>query len=155
MKRISIEKYRPEYKADFIRLNTEWITTYFRLEESDLQALNHVEEYIINSGGQVFFALLDDEVVGCCALIYHPENKTYELAKMAVSPTVQGLGIGRRLGENLLNYAKEQGVRQIFLEGNTAMEASIVLYKKLGFVEVPIEHAAYDRCNIMMIYDLF
>lgn len=154
MLQVDIVLYKPKYKDDFIRLNTEWITTYFSLEESDIKALQNVEDYIINKGGQIFLAVADNEIVGCCALIAHPEEGTYELAKMAVSPQAQGLKIGRKLGEALIRYAREKGVSRIFLEGNTRMEASIALYRKLGFREVPKDSAAYERCDIMMEIDL-
>lgn len=155
MSQIHIKTYNPQYKKDFIRLNKEWITTFFKLEESDIKALENVEEYIINKGGQIFFAVLDScETVGCCALIAHPEQGNYELAKMAVTPSAQGLGAGRKLGEAAISYAQARGIKQIFLEGNTKMEASISLYKKLGFEETPIKNAAYERCDIMMIINL-
>lgn len=154
MSKISIELYKPEYKKDFIRLNTEWITTYFYLEESDIYTLNHVEEYILDKGGQIFFALVDGTVQGCCALIHHPQQGTYELAKMAVSTQAQGLGLGRKLGESLITYARNKEIQQIFLEGNTRLHSSIILYKKLGFVEIPLSHASYERCNIMMKLNL-
>lgn len=151
---VTITLYDPCYKADFVRLNTQWITTFFRLEESDIHTLENIEEYVIDKGGQIFLAHYGGKVVGCCALIHHPENKTHELAKMAVDPALQGLKIGRRLGERLVQYAREKGISQIFLEGNTKMEASIILYRKLGFREVPIQNSAYERCNIMMVLDL-
>lgn len=154
MDTVRIELYNPQYKEDFVRLNTEWITTYFRLEESDLYTLNHVEEYILNKGGQVFLAIVDNKVIGCCALIVHPENQTFELAKMAVSPLAQGLGAGRKLGEALIAYSKEKGIRQLFLEGNTRLNSSIILYRKLGFTEIPISNSAYERCNIMMVLNV-
>ena len=134
MDNVRIELYNPEYKKDFVLLNTEWITKYFRLEESDLYTLNNIEEYILNKGGQVFLAIVNDKVVGCCALIAHPENQTFEMAKMAVSPQAQGLGLGRRLGEILIQYAKDRGIKQIFLEGNTRLESSIILYRKLAAI---------------------
>lgn len=155
MSQVHIKTYTPQYKEDFIRLNKEWITTFFELEESDIKALENVEEYIINIGGQIFFAVLDScEIVGCCALIAHPEQGSYELAKMAVTPSAQGLGAGRKLGEAAIAHAQARGIKQIFLEGNTKMEASISLYKKLGFEETPIKNAAYERCDIMMIINL-
>jgi ribosomal protein S18 acetylase RimI-like enzyme len=58
--------------------------------------------------------------------------------------------IGRKLGEALLDYAKSHGVKRIFLEGNTRLEASIALYRKLGFREIPLEGNAYERCDILM-----
>lgn len=153
---ISIVTYSEQYKADFIRLNIAWIKTYFRLEESDLQTFSHIDSYIIGNGGQIFLAIDEGtgEAVGCCALINHPEKSSYELAKMAVSPNVQGRHIGYRLGQALLDYARKIGVRRIYLEGNTRLTASIRLYRKLGFKEIPLEGSSYDRCDIIMELDL-
>lgn len=46
---IKIITYSGQYKADFIRLNTEWIETYFSLEESDLKTFSHIDSYIIDN----------------------------------------------------------------------------------------------------------
>lgn len=154
MENIRIEVYKPEYKKDFIQLNTEWITTHFRLEESDIHTLNHIEEYILDKGGQIFLAIIGGKVLGCCALINHIETNSFELAKMAVSPQARGLGLGRKLGEALIQYAKEHGIKKIFLEGNSKLESSIILYRKLGFEEIPIQNSAYERCNIMMALNI-
>lgn len=64
---IQIITYSERYKADFIRLNRQWIETYFRLEESDLNTFAHIDTYIIGNGGQIFLAIDDStsEVVGC------------------------------------------------------------------------------------------
>ena len=146
-----ITTYKPQYKQDFIRLNRMWIESYFKLEESDLDTFAHIHDSIIGHGGQIFLAIDEDEqVVGCCALKPHPESGCHELAKMAVSPEAQGKGIGRQLGEALLDYARNHGVKHIFLEGNTKLKASIALYRKLGFKEVPLEGNAYERCDILM-----
>ena len=148
---IRIVTYEPRYKDDFIRLNKQWIETYFRLEQSDLNTFTHIDDSIIGNGGQIFLAIsVDSQVLGCCALKPHPEADCYELAKMAVTPEAQGKGIGRKLGEALLDYAKSHGVKRIFLEGNTRLEASIALYRKLGFREIPLEGNAYERCDILM-----
>lgn len=142
--------YDKQYKADFIRLNRQWIETYFRIEPSDTQTFAHVDD-IVNDGGQIFLALNEKkEVVGCCALKYHQEYHTYELAKMAVSPQYQGHHIGHALGQALLDYARSHGVTRIFLEGNTRLAASIALYRSMGFHEIPMQHIAYERCDILM-----
>ena len=148
---IRITTYEPRYKQDFIRLNKQWIETYFRLEQSDLDTFAHIDDSIIGRGGQIFLAINDDgHVAGCCALKPHPESDCFELAKMAVSPDVQGKGIGRKLGEALIDYARSHGVERIFLEGNTRLEASIALYRRLGFKEIPLNGNAYERCDILM-----
>ena len=153
---MTIETYTDEYRDDFIRLNTEWIERYFHLEESDLNTFEHIDDYIIDGGGQIFLAIDQEtkELVGCCALIHHPERQCYELAKMAVSPHAQGQHIGYKLGRHLLDYAKTIGAKRIYLEGNTHLAASIHLYRKLGFREIALEGNQYDRCDIIMELNL-
>jgi N-acetylglutamate synthase-like GNAT family acetyltransferase len=152
---IKITTYEPQYKQDFIRLNQQWIETFFKLEQSDLDTFAHIEDSIIGRGGQIFFAIDDSErVMGCCALKPHPESDSHELAKMAVSPDAQGKGIGRKLGKALLDYARSHDVKRIFLEGNTRLEASIALYRKLGFKEIPLKGNVYKRCDILMELNL-
>lgn len=90
------------------------------------------------------------KAVGCCALVCHPDTGRYELAKMAVSPAVQGKGIGFQLGTVLLRYAGEHGITRIFLEANTRLAASVRLYRKLGFQEMEAKNPAYNRCNLYM-----
>ena len=153
---IRVTTYEPRYKQDFIRLNKQWIETWFRLEQSDLDTFAHIDDRIIGGGGQIFLAIDDNgQVVGCCALKPHPESDCFELAKMAVSPEAQGKGIGRKLGETLLDYARSHGVKRIFLEGNTRLEASIALYRKLGFKQIPLKGNAYERCDILMELKLY
>ncbi|MBR1519902.1 MAG: GNAT family N-acetyltransferase [Bacteroidaceae bacterium] len=149
---MTIITYEERYKEDFIRLNRQWIETYFRLEESDLKTFANIDSYIIGGGGQIFLAVdeKNDEVQGCCALINHPDKDCYELAKMAVAPHAQGKHIGYELGQALLVYARRKGVKRIYLEGNTRLAASIHLYRKLGFEEVPLVNHAYERCDILM-----
>ena len=146
---VHIETYEPKYKNDFIRLNKEWIESYFKIESSDIETFSHVDE-IVEQGGQIFLAIDDGEVVGCCALKNHPEKQSYELAKMAVSPLHQGKHIGYLLGKTVLDYARQNGITKIFLEGNTHLEASIALYRKLGFAAIPLKDNAFDRCDILM-----
>jgi ribosomal protein S18 acetylase RimI-like enzyme len=69
---------------------------------------------------------------------------------MAVDPTAQNVGAGFKLGTALINYAKQMGVHEIFLEANTKLAASVHLYEKLGFCPVADYHAAYDRCDLFM-----
>lgn len=151
---IRIVTFEPQFREDFIRLNREWIERFARIEPSDEKTFAHVDDIVAN-GGQIFLAIDEkNEVVGCCALVSHPEKQCYELAKMAVTPKAQGRGIGRMLGESLVDYARKHGVRRIYLEGNTRLEASIALYRRLGFREIPLQGNAYERCDILMQLDL-
>jgi N-acetylglutamate synthase-like GNAT family acetyltransferase len=148
---IKIELYKPEYADDFARLNKAWIQYYFDIEPTDIIMLGNPQKNIIDSGGQIFFAI--DEagiVVGCCALVYHTKLNDYELAKMAVAPSSQGRGIGNLLCNALIIYSVKHNIHHIYLEGNTTLEASIALYQKNGFFEAFNQTSKYKRCDIVM-----
>ena len=142
--------YAPQYQFDFKRLNLEWIEQYFHLEAADLEALDHPDEHILQPGGHILLANYQGQIVGTCALI-KLDAHSYELAKMAVAPAVQGLRIGLRLGEAAVAKAQALGARRLYLESNTKLVAALHLYHKLGFrktVAGPV--SPYERCNIQM-----
>lgn len=147
---VEIITYQPEYQAAFKQLNVEWIERYFRVEPADLKALDQPEEYILQRGGYILLARYQDRIVGTCALLLL-EDGSFELAKMAVSPTAQGLGIGFRLGEAAIVQARRLGARRLYLESNTKLVPALQLYHKLGFRKtVAGQPSPYERCNIQM-----
>lgn len=149
---IEVVTYKPELESDFVRLNTDWIKKYFRIEPHDIEAFADVSK-IVRDGGQVFFALSGGVAVGCCSLVHHQPPTQFgewELAKMAVDENCRGEGLGNRLMEALLSEAERRGVAEIYLEGNTHLTASIAMYRKFGFVDVPLSTPNYDRVDIIM-----
>jgi GNAT superfamily N-acetyltransferase len=146
---VTILEFQPELAVHFKELNEAWITTYFALEEADRKALDNPQSYIIDKGGHIFFASYENEVVGTCALIKTNEH-TFELAKMAVTPQMQGKKIGYLLGQAAIAKAKEAGAEKLFLESNRKLKPAIQLYEKLGFVEKEMRSSLYARCDIYM-----
>lgn len=149
MEKVTILDYAHEFAGDFKRLNIEWIQKYFTVEEHDLEQLNDPEEYIISKGGYILLAQYNNEIVGVCALI-KTNDTSFEMAKMAVSPDVQGLKIGTTLGIATLAKAKKEGANHVWLESNRILEPAIHLYKKLGFEEIPMADTPYARADIKM-----
>ena len=148
---VQIVPYDEKYQTAFRALNEEWITSYFQMEEADYKALDNPKEYILDKGGKIFVALYENEPVGVCALIkMNDPDYDYELAKMAVSPRIQGKSIGWLLGQAVLNAAKELGASNVYLESNTSLKPAINLYHKLGFNKVVGRSTPYARCNIQM-----
>lgn len=83
------------------------------------------------------------------------DENTYELAKMAVSPGVQGKGIGLLLSKSIIKKAKSLGAKRLYLESNSVLTPAINLYIKLGFkhIEDVVSEgikSPYERCNIQM-----
>ena len=148
---IQIVDYNEEYYQVFKDLNVEWISTYFKMEAADYEALDHPNEYILKNGGHIFVALYQKEPLGVCALIKMNDSKyDYELAKMAVSPKAQGKNIGWLLGTAIIDKAKSLGASTIYLESNTILKPAINLYQKLGFQKIVGITSPYERCNIQM-----
>ena len=148
---VTIVPFSDAHASAFKSLNEEWITTYFKMEEMDRVALNHPKEYILDKGGYIAVALLDNEPVGVCALIpSHAKEYDFELAKMGVSPKVQGKGIGKLLGQHMVDTARNMGAKKIFLESNRVLKPALHLYRKLGFVEIVGATSPYERSDIQM-----
>ncbi len=154
-KDVTIVPYQPQYQSAFKALNEEWISRYFEMEAADYKALDHPKEYILDKGGQILVALYDGKPVGVCALIkMKGAAYDFEMAKMAVSPRVQGKNIGWLLGQALIQAARELGASTIYLESNTILKPAINLYYKMGFKKVTGLATPYKRCNIQMVLDL-
>lgn len=147
---VEIIAYRPEHQDAFRHLNHEWITTYFTLEELDKRMLDDPQGYILDTGGYIFMARYQDQTVGTCALIREPDGN-FELAKMAVSPKAQGLGIGYLMGQAAIEQAWAAGAHHVELLSNRKLTPALTLYRKLGFVEAPLSPSEYQRADIKMV----
>lgn len=138
-----------ELLDEFIRLNEEWISTYFQLEDADRNLAANPYQ-IIEDGGYIFSLVSEGRVVGVCAL-FNEVSGVFELARMAVSPAFQSNGYGRKLIEICLSKLADLGAEKVYLLSNTKLEAAIALYKKCGFVVVSeAPSTAYSRANIVM-----
>jgi ribosomal protein S18 acetylase RimI-like enzyme/predicted transcriptional regulator len=143
-------EFDERYAVDFGRLNYEWIAAGYTVEKQDRKILDHPYETIMQPGGQIFFAVVDGVAAGTVALI-PMEDENLELTKMAVSPEYRGLGIGDKLMEACVEYGRKTGAGSLILESNTKQIAAINLYRKFGFVEIPLDpNSEYQRANIRM-----
>ncbi len=147
---ITIIPFRDDLAEAFARLNQEWIERFFRLEENDLKTLRDPHGSVLAGGGQIFFALDGGTPIGAVAAA-HTAPGIYELAKMAVSPSHQGRGIGEMLGHAAIDYALAKQAEVMFLDTNSALEPAIRLYERLGFARAqrPIP-SAYERSDVYM-----
>lgn len=147
---ITIVPFAPQYREAFARLNLEWIERFFAVEESDVRMLNNPEQSILDAGGQIFVALDGDTPVGVVAAI-NEGDLGWELAKMAVSPTHQGRGIGEMLGRAAVEYAWAKGARRMFLDTNSRLANAVRLYERLGFRHTdPPQARPYARSDVYM-----
>jgi DNA-binding MarR family transcriptional regulator/GNAT superfamily N-acetyltransferase len=85
--------------------------------------------------GLLLVAHLRQEPVGCGALKFHGDAPA-ELKRMWVAAQVRGLGLGRRLLDELERHARVAGVTVLRLETNRALTEAIALYRRAGYLEV-------------------
>jgi DNA-binding MarR family transcriptional regulator/GNAT superfamily N-acetyltransferase len=82
----------------------------------------------------------DGENVGSVFLVKHPERETVaKLRLMLVEPKARGLGIGTRLVQECLRFARRVGYRTVTLWTNDVLHAARHIYEKEGFVVVQSE----------------
>lgn len=145
--------YLPDFKKDFVRLNVAWLEEFFEVEPIDQEVLNHCEESIIQKGGFIFFAKSGDTILGTYAFI-KIESRVFELTKMAVDKNCRGQGIGQLMLDHAVVFAEKHHWKKLILYSNTLLENAIYLYRKSGFIEVPLEKdCVYKRGNIKMELD--
>lgn len=151
---VKIIEFDPEHRETFRDLNFEWLSKYFNIEDKDRKQLENPEEEIINKGGYIFFAQYDNEIAGTVALIRHDE-KTYELAKMAVTEKMQGKQIGKSLAYAVIEKVKSLDADLLFLETSSKLTTALNLYKNLGFTEVESKvPSEYSRTTLRMELNL-
>ncbi|MFQ3174074.1 MAG: ribosomal protein S18 acetylase RimI-like enzyme [Flavobacterium sp.] len=130
-------------------LNVEWLKKYFKIEPKDERVLSNPQVEIVDKGGMIFYAKYNGEIVGTVSLIKMTDT-IFELSKMAVTDSVQGLGIGKKLLQHCIEAAQEQGLDKIILYSNRRLKSAIYLYEKFGFKEVLLEDGVYERADIKM-----
>ncbi len=147
---MEIISFDPQYAQDFRRLNIEWLEKYFWVEPHDEEVLGKPEKYIIEPGGNIFFVRDNGKIIGTVALMKMEEG-IFELTKMAVVPAAQGRNIGQKLMQHTLDFTRSKGWEKLIIYSNRKLENAIHIYKKYGFIEIPIEeNNPYARGDIKM-----
>jgi ribosomal protein S18 acetylase RimI-like enzyme len=147
-------RYREELRDAFEQLNRDWIESYFVLEDADRAIFADPAGSIVERGGQIFFAVEGEAVLGTCAVLRLSATEC-EIAKMAVSPAARGRGLGDMLMEAAVAYAREIGAARLVIVSNTVLAPALQLYRKHGFREVPLAaDSRYQRANIRLERDL-
>ncbi len=109
-------------------------------------------------GSGYFVALIDDKVVGGGGIFPTeglPEG-TCELVKMYLSPEARGAGLGKKLIETSLAFAKETGYKNVYLETMPELKQALKVYAHLGFnyLSAPMGNSGHTGCSLWMIKEL-
>jgi GNAT superfamily N-acetyltransferase len=149
--------FDPRWRADFARLNLEWLRRWFVVEPFDEEVLGDPETHLLAGGGRVLFALSGgsgrERAVGTVAL-RHEGNGVYELTKMAVEPELRGRGIGRALLLAAIDCHRGLGGNELYLESSSLLKPALALYESAGFVHHPAPRPGshYARADVHMVW---
>ncbi len=144
-----IIEFESKYTADFKRLNLEWLDKYGLTEAPDLLILDDPQKEILDTGGCLYLAKVEAEIVGSAALLAEG-NGNFELAKLAVDSRFQGRGISKLLLEKCLEQAKILDAKRIYLESSSQLKTALLLYEKYGFRNIPVANSHYNTADVMM-----
>ena len=86
--------------------------------------------------GQFFVVYLHGEPIGCGGVKHHPGAPT-EIKRMWIAPAARGLGLGRRLLNDLEACALAGGASVARIETSADLTEALTLYRSAGWVEVP------------------
>jgi N-acetylglutamate synthase-like GNAT family acetyltransferase len=152
-KLVQIKSFNRDYVEDFYELNRKWIEESWKLEISDINDLTNPKKYIIDNGGEIFFAMMNDQVIGTAAMVL--SNGIFELAKMTVIEECRGLGIANKLMDRCIEFAIYKKTEEIVLITNSALVVARNLYDKYGFKEVKLDSDKYgERGDVKMVLKL-
>jgi len=110
-------------------------------------------EELTPPAGFFLIARLDGQPIGCGALKVK-DREIGEIKRMWVSPAKRGIGVGRRLLEELEEHARKTGLQILRLETNESLKEAQALYARYGYQEVepfndePYAHHWFEKVGI-------
>lgn len=126
---IEIVNFHRKYADAFRDINYEWLEEYFTIEPYDRIVLEDPQKNVLDLGGHILFALMAGEVPGTCALLKHSPTM-YKLAKMGVTKSARGLGVGRRLLNAAMDKARQLGATRLVPATGRLLPAANRLYTR-------------------------
>jgi putative acetyltransferase len=115
---------------------------------------DHLYELFRTPGSFYFVALEDGKILGGCG-IFPTEGLPQgyaELVKLYLREEVRGKGIGRKLMEKSMEWAKAAGYTYLYLETFTELSSAVGLYRSLGFKDLtgPMGESGHHACQVWM-----
>lgn len=127
-------------------------TAYFDPE------LDHLSNFYLNHPDRGYFILEDEgQLAGGVGVAgYAPRENCAELQKLYLAERLRGRGLGRVLLDKAIDFARELGFRELYLETHHNLEAAVRLYQKRGFVpfEPPREQMVHQTMDLFFLKKL-
>jgi putative acetyltransferase len=105
-----------------------------------------------------FVAEKEGEILGGGGIFPSPglPDGTCELVKMYLLPQARGIGLGKKIIEQCIAFAKEAGYKNIYLETMPELKQAMKTYEKFGFeyLKAPMGNTGHTGCSLWMLLRL-
>jgi ribosomal protein S18 acetylase RimI-like enzyme len=134
--RVVLESASPALSAELAELDAETFDPLWHFDSSDMAEMS--------LRGRMRVARVERQAAGYAALLPGGQGDAH-LARLAVHPDFQGRGVGRRLLEDAIAFAREEGYRAMTLNTQASNDRSQSLYRAMGFRESGVSLPVYTR----------
>jgi putative acetyltransferase len=119
---------------------------------------DHLYELFQVKGAVYFIAEKEGVVLGGGG-IYPTQalpSGTCELVKLYLHKNARGTGLGKQLLLKSMQWAKENGYTQVYLESMPELSKAVSIYENVGFKRInhPLGNSGHCGCDIWMVKDL-
>jgi putative acetyltransferase len=118
-----------------------------------------LHELFSTTPGSIYFvAVKDGVIVGGGGIFPSPglPGDTCELVKMYLLPHVRGIGLGKKIIEACIQFARQTGYQQIYIETMPELKQAMQTYEKFGFryLKGPLGNTGHFGCELWMLLSL-
>ena len=122
------------------------------------ESTDHLSDIFQTNNCAYFICTYDGKLLGGAGVFPTDglPDKTAELVKMYLLSEARGKGIGGRLMKQCIQFAKQNGYKNLYIESMPELDKAVGMYEKFGFehLKAPLGNSGHFGCAIWMLKKL-